>query len=251
MTSHFEKHHREDKDVSKNVYHVDFESCEDCHVGRDGGEVSRDVVEQRLHGDTVEDSLSAGEDMCHEVHHAGGEDGPEVQHVLGEGQEDGEHCGGVKQGLQGEEAAQEHHREEEDVQNQGSKSKKAHHVEVESYEVRHVDRDGRDVVQSLQGDTVEGSLHVGQEVGLTAVYVTGEGKQVDNQLCGGAGGDPQCEVVAQEEYVDNQLCGGTCDPQCSVHVTLARLGESMTLAMTLRRLGEKAIKSYVLEGVAM
>ena len=34
-------------------------------------------------------------------------------------------------------------------------------------------------------------------------------------------------------------------------MTLARLGEDMALAMTLGRLGEKAIKCSVLEGVAM
>ena len=82
MTSHCEKHHSEDKDVSKNIYHVEFESREACHVGRDGREVSCDFVEQRLHGDTIEDSLGVGENMCQEVHHAGGKYGHEVQHVL-------------------------------------------------------------------------------------------------------------------------------------------------------------------------
>ena len=105
MTSHCEKHHREDKDVSKNVHHVEFESHEACHIGRDSREVFHDVVEKSLQGDTVEDSLCAGEDTGQEVHHVGGEDGPEVQCVPGEGQEAGEHCDGVKKGPQGEAAA--------------------------------------------------------------------------------------------------------------------------------------------------
>ena len=95
LTSHCEKHH---SDVSENVYHVEFESRDACHVGRDGREVSRDVVEQDCHGETEEDSLLVGEDTGQEAYHVGGKDGPEVKHVLGEGQEAGESCEDVREG---------------------------------------------------------------------------------------------------------------------------------------------------------
>ena len=226
LTSHCEKHHR---DVSENVYHVEFDSCDACHVGRDGREVSRGVVEQNIHGETEEDSLLVGEDTGKQAKHVGGGDGPEVQCVLGEDQEAGE-----------------------------------------SREVWHDVSDGRGVPlhvaeQSLQSDTVEDSLqvgeytvpevrHVGGEDGHEVKQIVGQGQEDgEDSDCGkqglhggeaaqdkpsvegGAGEDSQCTVLAQvsllagENRGEEEQGGAVDDPQCAV-VAQVGLGGGSTIA---------------------